>query len=322
MTTDRSILGLTIGLVWRWIALVVVFEVVGLGLGYYQATRSPRDFASEQTLLYRFGREYFPITPGETRREWGENVMISLDNALFTEMRLLTAHDLFASTAAIAWPNGMPDQGRGASKALTATEIAGLVARKFTVSRVQGAAMVTITARDSDPAVADRLVADQIAGYLQRRAALFDQGSADFYDQQVKQGFATLADLTKQRTEVLAKFGLTEANASSAAAGPVELTLALQPIDKLIAAANANLGLLMSEQSAAKVSDAYRKQVTPTVEVVDRMSAEGNPIGLPPWAIVVLGALSGIVAALVFIFLWAAMSGGQAAQGRRRHPSE
>lgn len=320
--TDRDVLGQAIRLVWNWIALVIVFELGGLGLGVYHAVLSPRDYASEQTLLYRFGREYFPITPGETRREWGENVLISLDNALFTEMRLLTAHDLFASTAAIAWPNGLPGQDRDASKALTATEIAELVARKFTVSRVQGAAMVTITARDPDPSRADQLVAGQVEGYLQRRAALFDQSSASFYDQQVKQAFATLADLTKQRAAILTEFGLSEADALSNAAGPVQLTLALQPIEKQIAAANADLGLLLSEQSAAKVSDAYRKQVTPVVEVVDRMSAEGNPVGLPAWASMVLGAISGIVAALVIIFLWAAIRGAEDTRERPKRRSE
>ncbi|MEJ1939094.1 hypothetical protein WDZ92_53525, partial [Nostoc sp. NIES-2111] len=204
---------------------VIVFAVCGLGLGYYLALQSPRDYASEQTLMYRFGREYFPITPGEMRREWGENVQISLDNALFTEMRLLTAHDLFVSTAASVWPQGLPGLRPDAAKPPTATEIAELVARRFTVTRVQGASMVTITARDPDPAQADRLVASQVSGYLQRRAALFDQGTAGFYDEQIKQAFASLADLTKQRTAVLAKFGLPDTDTPDAAAGPVELTL-------------------------------------------------------------------------------------------------
>jgi uncharacterized protein involved in exopolysaccharide biosynthesis len=292
--------------------LIVALAVIGLLAGLLQVKGSPREYTAEQTLLYRFGRDYFPIAPGEARRDWGENVMVSLDNALFTEMRLLTSHDLFEKTVSSVVPYALQGGDSPLSPAERLSKAADGLSRKFAVERVQGATMVTVSASATDPAVADRLVDAQVAGYLAERKSLFNRSSLDFYDGQIKASLDNLAKLTEQRAAIVAKYGPDDgATGPNATAKAVEL----QPVDTAIASVNVNLELLTKERSAAVVSEQYRQDVMPVVKVVDREQAAGNAVGLPPAARVAMMTAVGLVIGVVLVFLISALSRARRFEG-------
>lgn len=310
MTSDRDLLLDTIRLLRRWAWLIVALSVIGLCAGLLQVKGSSREYRAEQTLLYRFGRDYFPITPGEARRDWGENVMVSLDNALFTEMRLLTSHDVFQKTV---W-SVLPDQLQNSplSPAERLSQAADGLSRKFAVERVQGATMVTVSASATDPALADRLVDAQVAGYLVERNTLFNHSTLGFYDSQIKASLDNLAKLTEQRAAIVAKY-----KPDDGAAGPnaTAKVVELQPVDTAITSVNANLELLTKERSAAVVSEQYRQDVMPVVKVVDREQAAGNAVGLPPTARVAMMTAVGLVIGVVLVFLISALTRARRSEG-------
>lgn len=304
MTSDRELLLDAIRLLRRWFWLIIALAAIGLLAGLLQVKSSQREYTAEQTLLYRFGRDYFPITPGEARRDWGENVMISLDNALFTEMRLLTSHEVFEKTVTSILPYKL--QGDSPLPPVERlSQAADALSRKFAVERVQGATMVTVSASATDPTVADQLVDAQVTGYLAERKALFDRSSLDFYNDQIKAALDNLAELTEQRAAIEAKYKSDESVTGGA---PIAKTVELQRIETAIASVNANLELLTKERSAAMVSEQYRQDVMPVVKVVDREQAAGNAIGLSPVARVAMTTAVGLVIGVVLVFLISALT--------------
>lgn len=340
MISDREYILQAGAVLWRRKLVILAFTLAGLGLGWWQVQTSPRDYQAEETLIYRFGREYFPVTPGEARRDWGENVIVTLDNALFTEMQLLSARDLFTKTADEIWP--IAGRKRGANGMPTSTEaLASALSRAFRVTRVQGATMVEVSARNPDPAVADRMVKLQVENYLAKRKALFETDATAFFDGRITRALGHLAELTRQREAILARYGqgsgatpggatggvmgggveaLSQVSASadggaggSGAAGDAGpggtagLAIALQPVDAQISEVNRNLGLLVQERTSADISSAYRREVAPAVEVVDRRPAAGNPIGPSAKLRIAIAGIAAAVIACLLIFLTTAL---------------
>lgn len=295
-------------LLWKGRALVLLCTLLGLGAGWLDLQRHPRAYAAQESLLYRFGRDYFPVTPGEARRNWGENVTLSLDNALFTEMQLLQAHRLLERAADVVWP---PAQRKVDANGHipTTQDLADRLAARLQVTRVQGASMIRVTARDADPAVADRAVRAQVAAYLAERQRLFDGGAQGFYDGRIADDLARLADLTRQQARISA---MPETGPSAATAREI----ALQPINAAMAEVRKDLSLLVQERAAAAVSNAYRRQVAPAVEVVDHRPAAGNPVGMSPVLRLTLAGMAGAVLGALIVMLASLLAGLAATAGQ------
>lgn len=347
MGTDVNVILNAPRLLWRRKGLILLVTAASIGAAWAEARRTPPSFAAEQTLLYRFGREYFPVTPGEQRRNWGENVMVSLDSAIFTEMRLLTSNLVFEKTVRDIGPDALrrplpgaanAAPGPEAAPATDPSEAAARLAQEaralgaaFDVSRVQGAALVTVAARNGDPAVADDLVARQVANYLAEREAIFNRDAGAFYAAQIAEtqarqdrlsaqlagltdGADVAEDLAAARTEVARLEAATppEAAALDAARGRRDrlaaLALRIQPIETEIAAAGASLAVLAQERADAELSHAYRREVAPVVEVVDRRTAFGNAVGLSPAVKLPMAGLFGFAFAALLVLALAALN--------------
>lgn len=316
MRTDHDLLSDVLGLLGKRAWLILAFGGIGLLGGIYQANRAPPEFKAEQTLLYRFGRDYFPIAPGEARRDWGANVMISLDNALFTEMRLLASRELLEKTVSKVLPGDLQAGDARLSPSQTLAQSVDRVSRKFAVERVQGAAMVSVSASATDPVVADSIVNEQIAGYLAQRQALFGRSSANFYDTQIKASLDRLAKLTATRAAIVKA---NEPSGSKVEPGSIGDMVQLQRVDAGISATRSELELLMKERSAAVVSEQYWDEVVPVVKVIDRQQAAGNPVGLPPVARMAMLTFLGLVIGLVVAFLVTYL-GSARGESRNRMP--
>ncbi len=273
--------------------LILLFTLIGLLAGWVHVNLSPQRYMAETTLLYRFGREYFPLEPGEVRRNWGENVQVSLDAAVFTEMHLLNSYTLFANSLAAAGP----DETMAGAASLSAQIKA--VSAAFRVRRVQGAAMVTISAQDRVAARADRLLKAQVKGYLDQRRRIFEADAVAFYDSKIAAALKEQADLLAQKAAVRQTARPdTEAGA-----------LAILRLDALSGAATENLRRLMQERDDAALSQAYREQVAKVVETVDWRSAEGNPVGLASPIKVALSTLLGLFLGVVLVLAMVAHHG-------------
>ena len=214
----------------RWIWLILLVAVISAGIGWFQQTRTPRNFEAETALLYRFGREYFPISPGEQRRNWGENVMVSLDAAIFTEMRLLSSHQLFERTLDKI---GVAELERRPAPNPIAVKIAALLpfgadedvqtsehqrlaavrdlAESFDITRVQGAALVQVAARHPVPEVADRIVTAHIEAYLEWRSELFDRDASAYFESQLARAREEHGALLGARRVVVQEYGIFDA---------------------------------------------------------------------------------------------------------------
>jgi uncharacterized protein involved in exopolysaccharide biosynthesis len=210
------------------IALVAAFTGF---VTWYAEARSPRQFESRQTLLFRFGRDYFPVSPGEQRRNWGENVNVTLDAAIFTEMRLLSSHALFARTLAKVGPEVFerrPPVNRVATsiasffEGMTAKEPSErsektqqerqlrALAESFEVRRAQGAAIVDVVAQHPLYEVADILAATHVAVYFDKRRELFDRDAADFFDRQIGIGRQEYDTLLVEREALMREYGVSD----------------------------------------------------------------------------------------------------------------
>lgn len=331
-------------LLWRAKFLIILITAASVLAAWVQVQRSPRTYSSEETLLYRFGREYFPVTPGEQRRNWGENVMVTLDAALFTEMRLITSHKLYEKTLdnvgldKVA-PSAAPGGAAASETPGALSKAASSLASSFDVWRVQGASMVTVSARNSDPAVADALVDAHVKNYLQDRQGLFDRNSTQFFDEQIVRVREEHDTVAAEVANLAAKAGSTDLRSDLAAAQgeiarlegfePVakldpdyqlnlkaaearletlnRVVLDLQPLETQLAAINTNLATLEDERASAELSQAYRAEVSPVVEVVDHKSAAGNPIGLAPPVVLAMAGVFGLAFACLLVLTVAAV---------------
>jgi hypothetical protein len=340
MGTDVNVLLDAPRLLWRRKGLILLVTLASVAAAWAEARRTPPSYAAEQTLLYRFGREYFPVTPGEQRRNWGENVMVSLDSAIFTEMRLLSSTQVFEKTVQDIGPEALRRPQPGAANAAPTTgpaEAAALagdaraLGAAFDVSRVQGAALVTVAARNGDPAVADDLVARQVANYLAAREEIFNRDASAFYAARIAEvearqdrlsaqldgltdGADLAAGLDAARAEVAGLEAASPVDAAALGAARARrdriaaLALRTQPIETEIAAASANLALLLQERADAELSHAYRREVAPVVEVVDRRTAFGNAVGLSPTVKLPMAGIFGFAFAALLVLALAALN--------------
>lgn len=303
------------GALWRHRYLIVVATLLGLAGGWVQVRIVQPRYAAETTLLYRFGREYFPVTPGEVRRNWGENVPVSLDAALFSEMHLLNSTAMFERT--LASVDDQPATGVSApppEPARVHAQHVEALARAFDIRRVQGAAMVSISVQDPDPARADYLLQTHIETYRGERSRIFDADALGFFDAQIAAAVAEHAALMQQRAQSLTdapRSGAEGARVGTTGEASASRTLELQlaPLDAQIGAVAENLALLRQERANAALSQQYRDSVAPTFVAVDWRGAEGNSVGLAPATRMAMAALFGLALSVILVLVMAALRG-------------
>jgi uncharacterized protein involved in exopolysaccharide biosynthesis len=230
-TADLTVVRQALRVLWRWSLPIALVAAVAGAVTWYVEARSPRQFESRQTLLFRFGRDYFPVSPGEQRRNWGENVNVTLDAAIFTEMRLLSSHALFARTLDAVGPDVFesrpPSDGlagsiasvmEGASpeepadadgKALQERRLRAIV-ETFNIERAQGAAIVDVVARHPLYDVADLLAATHVDVYFDKRRELFDRDAEAFFDKQIAGGREEYDALLAEREALMRDFEVSD----------------------------------------------------------------------------------------------------------------
>lgn len=246
----------------------------------------PSQYSAEATLLYRFGREYYPITPSEVRRNWGENVNITLDNALATEMHILASQNVAAATLATV------------SSATTSTVAVGdgvslgqirNFEGNFKVRRVQGATLLTVTITDTDPAQSSKLLDAFLSAYGTRRNELLHADAQGYFRRQ--QAVLTdeqaslrtdLVEHKKRVAEIEAGNSISEWSPDKTGPRPEllnseqlndELALldtAISDTEARLKTVGARLFDLDVEQKDWERSRDYTDEVAPNVEVADR----------------------------------------------------
>jgi len=179
------------------------------------------------------------------------------------------------------------------------------VSSAFQIRRVQGAAMVTISAQDRSAARADRMVKAQVQGYLEQRRQIFEADAVAFYDARIAAALKEQADLMAQRAALR----------KTASPDPGLAALATLRIDAQIDAVAENLKRLRQERGDAALSQGYRDKVAKVIETVDWRSAEGNPVGLGAPMKLALSALLGLVLGVVLALTMAATQ-ARAPEGR------
>lgn len=189
-----------------------------------------RQYAAESTLLYRFGREYFPVRPGEEHRNWGENVQVSLDAALFTEMHLLRSREVIEATVANVGLDALTKQKETAATGMHAwaSDVAKRVrslgeqvgvqsasdspkrvvdpvvsaakdlAERLRIRRVEGAALIAVGIQDAEPEVAERIITAHVESYLRKRQQLFERDPSKFYSSEIEKAQAELASIAER----------------------------------------------------------------------------------------------------------------------------
>jgi len=185
---------------------------------------------AESTLLYRFGREYFPIRPGEERRNWGENVQVSLDAALFTEMHLLRSREVIEATvnevglnrltpSSDSFLSGIQSRVSGFAKGVMS--LGGLIrseaspenpkravdpvvaaakdlSDRLRIRRVEGAALIAVGIQDPDPEVAEKIISAHVDSYLRKRQQLFERDPSKFYSSEIEKAQAELNGIAEK----------------------------------------------------------------------------------------------------------------------------
>jgi uncharacterized protein involved in exopolysaccharide biosynthesis len=327
-----------VGLLWTRLWFVLLVGILAAGAAYVPSYTATPVYRADATILYRFGREYFPVGPGEVHRMYGENIQVSLDNALFTEMRLIASREVVsAAVATLATradaPSPLPD--------------AGAVAGALSIRRVEGATMVTVSVEHPDPAVATALVGAVIDAYAERREALFGQEAAGaLFDQQIATFQAELDTVLQEMNDLRQSSGISDpaveqtvlsdrllwwerlsraAVPDPAAEGEIAATrealLELARVDATLknlearrAAAATGLQAAIQERSSWALDQSYATGVSPVVEVVEAPAAGASPVGLPPLLRTVAAGLLGL-----FIGAGLVVIGGMLSASRRAH---
>ncbi|WP_201836617.1 O-antigen ligase family protein [Microvirga zambiensis] len=197
---------------------------------------------AESTLLYRFGREYFPIRPGEERRNWGENVQVSLDAALFTEMHLLRSREVMEATvndvgldkltpSRDTFLSGVQSQVSGFVKGMMS--LGGLVdfgsssdvpkravdpvvaaakdlSERLRIRRVEGAALIAVGIQDPDPEVAEKIITAHVESYLRKRQQLFERDPSKFYSSEIEKAQTELNGIAEKITSLRLEQGVPD----------------------------------------------------------------------------------------------------------------
>ncbi len=321
--------------IWRMKLVILLVAIISAGAVYYQQSKTPRMYEANADLLFRFGREYYPISPGEQRRNWGENVIVSLDAAIFTEMRLLTSHQLFDRTLETV---GIDEVARSPTQEDSeATEdsegdprLSGIrrLAGMFDISRVDGASLVEVTARHSLPDVADKLLNAHVENYLAWRSELFDRDASAYFEAQLSRAREEHASLLAARKALVTEYGILDApleremlrrdltrseerrsenrgdDGSDSRADAILERLQnintfeslVQPLDARIEAVLDNIASLESEEANWNLSQDFGAAVAPSVVTIDFRTANGSPIGVSP---TVGAALAGVMSAIL-----------------------
>lgn len=306
--------------VWRMKWIVLLVAILSSSAVYFQQSRKPRDFEANADLLFRFGREYYPISPGEQRRNWGENVIVSLDAAIFTEMRLLNSHHLFERSLDTVDIDELfrQKQGRAASGNEMKPEVdrrleaVRMLADSVSISRVEGAALVEIAARHPVPEVADRILNAHIDNYLAWRSELFDRDASSYFEVQLALAREEHATLIDSRKALVAEYGIVDvelereilrrnlerlgsdeensesSGSDSAAMQEIRERLQrintfeslVQPVDARIRAIIENIAALESEEANWRLTQDFGLVVAPSVVAIDFRTAHGSPVGL------------------------------------------
>jgi O-antigen ligase len=306
------------------------------GLTAFQTMQAPTQYTSDAKLIYRFGREYFPVTPTEVRRNWGENIIVSLDNALATELHLLASHDVAKRTLEqLNMPLLKLGSGRSAV-GMTEAERVEAFAKLLDVRRIQGATMLGVRITYTDPRMVDRMLETFIEAYLDRRDALFHADAESYFAGQLEAlkakdeaAQSELMRLRFERSEVEAQANLTDWSPDQPVAQPdvdmAQITRQLAWIDGLIdqqekrsEVFRTRLVELESEKQDWEMSRAYSQQVMPPVEIADRTPVVAVPDTTQAVARVISSAVMGAVLAwaAAFALLWMQRNKGGA--GKRR----
>lgn len=313
-----------LSVLWRRKWLILLVALLSASAAGLRNMATPREHQGEVDLLFRFGRDYFPISPGEARRNWGENTLVSLDAALFTEMRLLMAQEQFEHTAeavgtgfiaagpaqvpltarilSLVSPE-VPDPG-GTETAPASADLAQGLSHRFEVRRVPGSAVVTVGARHTVPEVADTLVERHVAGYFDRRSAILDPDAESFFNTRIAAARQEYAALVAARAKALeggrGSVRPDPRSTPTVSGGASESPSAL---DAMIAATLDNLTELERERQNWNLSREFRREVMPTAEIIDRRQAASNPVGLDPNVRVVVASVIGFMLASAYALI-------------------
>lgn len=257
----------------------------------FQTAQIPAQYSTDSTLLYRFGREYFPITPTEVRRNWGENIIISLDNALATELQLLSSHEVAKMTVDKLQNPSLSLGGAQPAVAMTEAERIAAFSNLLDIRRVQGTTMLGVRLTHPDPKIADQFLQTFLDAYMQRRDMLFHADAAAYFASQQavlkEKDDAVQAELTRLRVErsaVEAKADVTEwmpgLPPKQTTVDMAQITRELLWLDGLIDQQEERSEVfrtrmieLEAEQQDWEMSRAYNQMVGPTVEIADRRPA-------------------------------------------------
>ncbi|MDJ0638048.1 MAG: hypothetical protein QNJ20_04380 [Paracoccaceae bacterium] len=320
----------------RWMWLILVAAMVAAGMGGAYQVQSPRQFEADTALLYRFGREYFPVAPGEQPRNWSENVRITLDSAIFTEMRILSSHQVFERTLErLGDVELLPASQPAGDEAPTSARVRDLV-EAVHISRFQGASIVHVSAKHPDSDVADRIVSTHIDTYLEWRDELLDRDATAYFENQLNAAREEHQTLIAVRKQIEDEYGIFDATIESDIAwqdlseaesqllqnpGNVQLTEAVrsardrvkrvdlfrtitEPLDRRIALAVERQLTLEVEETNWTLTRDFSKKVAPVVSVIDQRTATENPVGMSPGvAAAIAGLLGAILAGLGVLIL-------------------
>lgn len=273
----------------RSIFPILLAGLLAAGTAYYQTSRTPARYGVEANLLYRFGREYYPITPTEVRRNWGENIILTLDNALATELHLLNSHEVAVATVRSLDDSvdpfiAVPVEGAESDEAHKVRAFAEML----NLQRVQGATMLSVEIEGTIPDTLDTLLDAFLDAYMDHREALFHSDMEEYFNKQISSlelelrsfegeiaELRSLSDQASGRTDVPDQRAGRVAEAAderdeAALSVPASVENRLRHLEMRSQAVEERIVEMDGNRSDWRASREYTREVAPTVEVADR----------------------------------------------------
>jgi hypothetical protein len=262
------------------------------GLVYAIALQRPVLHEADSSLIFRFGKEYFPANAAISAWQ-GEPIRVFVDEAIHTEMEILGSRRVLKATLF-----RFPTEQRVADE----IGIDEYAAERLSIRRIEGTYVVKVAYRHKRPGMAEGFIAMLLENFLLERQRLLGHDPSQTLIEAEAVARAELAQ---------ARAALAEATATAAPSG--ETQGSNPPPDAVRAALD--MAVALTEESYRKIAELRAEyqlvaQIEaargPVIEVLDSPSAEPNPVGIAPpvqAALSVLAALAGLASAL-FALVW------------------
>lgn len=157
---DAAIIGLS--RVWGSRFRILAFAILCAGMGHFVGTSKNPIYEAEASLVFRFGKEYFPVNAAI--HTWqGEPIRVFVDEAIHTEMEILGSRRVLHATLL-----SLPEESQSVGEA----DFFEAIQKSIGIKKIEGSYVVKVSYRSESPQASEIFLTAFISSYFASRDAI------------------------------------------------------------------------------------------------------------------------------------------------------